>query len=535
MIHESLTQAPVRLAFGEETMEPALSAFREPLHIVRREADGQLGLALCDLRALSSALENTGCAWVGTLPPIYPEWLGDRSFLQAHRVRFPYIVGEMATGIATTEMVIAAAKSGMLGFFGSAGLSLEAIEEAIDEIQSRLPEGATWGANLIHTPSEPEMEMATVRLFLERGVFRVSASAFMSLTLAAVWYALSGLRRDVATGEIERRNHLFAKISRPEVARPFLSPAPVQMVETLLAQGLLTAEEAELGMHIPIAEDITAEGDSGGHTDNRPLLVLLPTILALRDELSAANHYTRRVRVGASGGLGVPSAVAAAFASGADYVMTGSVNQSAIEAGTSSEVKRVLAGVGMADVMMAPAADMFELGVRVQVLKRGSLFGSRAHQLYDVYNKHESLESLPSTLRDALEKDVFQEPLDNTWERTRTYWNSRNPEEVARAERDPKHRMALCFRAYLGEASRWARSGKPERKLDYQIWCGPAMGAFNAWVKGTFLEPPENRTVQQIGLNLLEGAAVATRAQQVRSLGISLPSSAFRFRPRPLA
>lgn len=535
MTTQWITQAPVCLAFDQQGIEAAVASIRDPLHIIRREADGQLGLANCDMGALSSVLQDADCACLGTLPPMYPEWLGDRSFLEAHRVRFPYVVGEMATGIATTEMVVAAAKAGMLGFFGSAGLNVQATEAAIDVIQASLPEDAAWGANLIHSPSEPEMEMEIVRLFLRRAVTRVSASAFMSLTPAIVWYALSGLRRNPASGEIERRNHVFAKISRPEVARPFLSPAPVAIIEALLAQDLLTTEEAELGMHIPIAEDITAEGDSGGHTDNRPLLVLLPTILALRDELCAAHGYATRVRVGASGGLGVPSAVAAAFAAGAAYVMTGSVNQSAVEAGTSPEVKSLLSQVGMADVTMAPAADMFELGVKVQVLKRGSLFGSRAHQLYAIYSKHDSLESLPGEVRASLEKDIFREPLEQTWERTRTYWNSRDPEQVARAERDPKHRMALCFRAYLGEASRWARSGKPERRLDYQIWCGPAMGAFNAWVKGTFLELPENRSVQQIGLNLLEGATVVARVQQVRSHGLDVPSSAFNFRPRPLA
>ena len=45
------------------------------------------------------------------------------------------------------------------------------------------------------------------------------------------------------------------------------------------------------------------------------------------------------------------------------------------------------------------------------------------------------------------------------------------------------------------------------------------MGAFNAWVAGSFLEPIENRTVSEIGLNLLYGAAALTRAQQLRAAG----------------
>jgi hypothetical protein len=93
--------------------------------------------------------------------------------------------------------------------------------------------------------------------------------------------------------------------------------------------------------------------------------------------------------------------------------------------------------------------------------------------------------------------------------------------------------MALVFRWYLGLSSKWAISGDP-RRLDYQIWCGPAMGAFNEWVRGSFLEPPEHRSVVQIALNLLEGAAVVTRAHQLRTFGVPVPAAAFDYRPRHL-
>jgi PfaD family protein len=388
--------------------------------------------------------------------------------------------------------------------------------------------------NLIHSPGEPQVEAATVDLYLRRKVRRVSASAFMGLTPTVVRYALSDVRRDSASGQIVRANRIFAKISRAEIARSFMLPAPPEMLQALVAQGALTLDEAEIGRHLPIAEDITVEADSGGHTDNRPLTVLLPTILNLRAEILASCKYPAPIRIGAAGGLGVPSAVAAAFSLGASYVLTGTVNQSSMEAGTSMEVKKALAQAGMADVHMAPAADMFELGVKVQVLKRGTLFGLRAQRLYEIYSSYGSLEDIPRDIRTKLESEIFRETLDQTWERTQTYWMARDPEQVEIADRDPRHRMALCFRAYLGEASRWARQGNPERRLDYQVWCGPAMGAFNAWVKGSFLEAPENRTVVQIGRNLLEGAAVVTRAQQLRSYGVPVPPECFDFRPRPL-
>ncbi len=61
------------------------------------------------------------------------------------------------------------------------------------------------------------------------------------------------------------------------------------------------------------------------------------------------------------------------------------------------------------------------------------------------------------------------------------------------------------------------------------------MGAFNTWVRSSFLEAPQNRTVAQVALNLLEGAAAITRAQQLRSYGVPVPAAAFDFRPRELA
>jgi PfaD family protein len=183
---------------------------------------------------------------------------------------------------------------------------------------------------------------------------------------------------------------------------------------------------------------------------------------------------------------------------------------------------------------MAPAADMFELGAKVQVLARGTMFGVRARKLYELYSAYESLAAIPAAVRERLERETFRATLDEVWAETHRYFADRDPAEVQRAQADPRHRMALVFRWYLGRSSRWAVAGEGERRLDYQIWCGPAMGAFNAWVAGSFLADPANRSVAQIGRNLLEGAAVLTRAHQLRNYAVPVPAAAFAFRPRPL-
>jgi PfaD family protein len=226
--------------------------------------------------------------------------------------------------------------------------------------------------------------------------------------------------------------------------------------------------------------------------------------------------------------------VASAFGLGAAYVLTGSVNQACTESGLAASGRELLARAELPDVTMAPAADMFEMGVEVQVLKRGTMFASRGHLLRTLYRAHPSLEAIPADARARIERSCFRKPLEEAWADTRAYWLRRDPREVARAEEDPKHKMALLFRAYLGQASRWAIDGRAERVVDFQIWCGPAMGAFNDWARGSFLEPPSQRTVAQVGLNLLEGAAVITRAHQLRAFGVPVPPAAFDFAPRPL-
>jgi PfaD family protein len=327
---------------------------------------------------------------------------------------------------------------------------------------------------------------------------------------------------------------VFAKISRPEVAKRFLEPAPKEMLDALVSRGLLTAEEAQLAQHVPVAEDFTVEADSGGHTDNQPLGALFPTITSLRDRIAQERAYRRPIRIGAAGGLGTPTSVAAAFQMGAAYVMTGSINQACVESGLSTEGKKLLLQAGLADVIMAPAADMFELGVEVQVLSRGTMFAPRARKLYELYRAHAGLDDIAPEDRARLEKEMLQCSVADAWASTRAYWQARDPREIEKAEKDPKHKMALVFRSYLGQSSRWAIAGDVPRRVDYQIWCGPAMGAFNDWVKGSFLEKLEERGVVQVALNLLEGAAVVTRAQQLRSYGVPVPPEAFDYRPRPL-
>lgn len=467
----------------------------------------------------------------GYAPACLPENLGDPAFCAELGLRYPYIGGSMAKGISSIAMTEELGKAGMLGFFGAAGLPLAAVAAAIDHLNSK---GIPFGCNLIHSPHEPELEKALAELYIKKEVRLVEASAFLKLTLPLVRYRLHGIHRR-ADGTIVTPNRIIAKVSREELATRFFSPPPEPFLRELLANGDISAEQAELAAKIPMAQYITAEADSGGHTDNRPSSTLFPTILSLANRLQAELRYDLPLRVGLAGGISTPAAAAAAFTMGAAYIMIGSAHQACVESGTSDEVRGMLAETRQADITMAPAADMFEMGVDVQVLKRGTMFPMRAAKLYEIYRAHNNINEIPAAEREKLEKTIFRAPLEEIWKSTHSYFMSRDPHQARRGEQEPKHRMALIFRWYLGQAAHWAQDGESSRKIDYQVWCGPAMGAFNEWTAGSFLETPANRSVVTVALNILFGAAVLTRANFLRCQGVDVPPEALRMQPLELA
>lgn len=518
-----------QLLIEEKDLQEALYHLSTPLYILKKK--GGYGFVKAE-RPLKEFNSPGTFPVVGYLPPCPLENLGNQQFCRDYKIRYACLAGSMANGIASSEMVEAMAQQGMLGFFGSAGLSIEAVDQAISRLSKSLAD-KTYGFNLIHSPNDPELEVAVVDLYLNRSIHLVEASAYLDLTLPVVRFRVRGIHRNEA-GEIVTPHRIIAKVSRVEVASKFFSPPPEKFLTELVAKGEITDEQAYLARQIPMARDITAEADSGGHTDNRPAMALLPTMLALRDQFQSQHNYSQPLRIGAAGGIATPLSAAAAFSMGADYILTGSINQSCTEAGTSEGVREMLSQAGQADIAMAPAADMFEMGVKVQVLKRGTMFAMKAAKLYEIYRQYERLEDLPRPVRENLEKNYFRTSLEEIWNQTRSYFSRRDQAQIHRAQEDPKHKMALLFRWYLGQSSRWANSGDLSRKMDYQVWCGPAMGAFNQWAKGSFLESPQNRKVALVALNLLYGAALMIRLNILRNQGIPLASSFYNLVPLEL-
>ena len=120
------------------------------------------------------------------------------------------------------------------------------------------------------------------------------------------------------------------------------------------------------------------------------------------------------------------------------------------------------------------------------------------------------------------------------WEQTEAFFLERDPQQVERAQNHPKRKMALIFRWYLGLSSRWSNVGEKGREADYQIWCGPAMGAFNVWTKDSYLADPQQRSVVDVAEHLMRGAAYLSRLQLMSHMGVLVPNSLRTYKPSPL-
>lgn len=73
--------------FNPADFSDLITDIRTPLHIVYDPARQRLGLARSGAVSTASADRvPTSLPLLATLPPLYPEWLGDRTFTEVHRV-----------------------------------------------------------------------------------------------------------------------------------------------------------------------------------------------------------------------------------------------------------------------------------------------------------------------------------------------------------------------------------------------------------------------------------------------------------------
>ncbi|RAP32031.1 [acyl-carrier-protein] S-malonyltransferase [Candidatus Marinamargulisbacteria bacterium SCGC AG-414-C22] len=430
-------------------------------------------------------------------------FLGNKEFCKKYSIKYPYLAGAMYRGINSKEMVVRMGSANLISFLGTGGMSLEDISTNIDFIQQNLNNQQSYGMNLLCNITNPSIEEKTVDLYIKKHIKFIEAAAFMQITESLVWYRVAGLTKD-DHGKIIEQHHILAKCSRPEVATEFLSPAPKRILDSLLKQQKITQEQFELAHHVPVSSDICIEADSGGHTDMGIPGILFPVIKKIKDDMIKKFNYKSPIYLGLAGGIGTPETAAMSFLLGADFILTGSINQCSVEANQSDIVKDMLQNMNVQDTDYAPAGDMFELGAKIQVLKKGVFFPARAKKLFDLYHQFDSIDEIPLKIKQTIESQYFKKSFETVWEETQDYFIKHNLREIIdKATQSPKQKMALIFRWYFGYSSKVAKQGNKNHKVDFQIHTGPSLGAFNQWVKDTHLENWRHRHVDIIAKKII--------------------------------
>lgn len=448
--------------------------------------------------AVSVKAEQPAAPITDTKPQLQ-KTLGNPEWMARYQVQQPCLIGAMQMGISSSHMVNALAEAGMLGFLGTAGLPMEKVREEVQKLH------ANGGVGVTHTPRDAQRETDVIAACLEHSVRVIEVSGFIKVTEPLVWYRLAGLSAD-ASQNVRIQNRIILKASRPEVIKAFLEPASEKIVTALLEKGSITAQQAALAKQIPMADDICALADCGASTDMAAAMVVLPSVMRLRDEMCSLYHYKNPVYVGLAGGIGTPEAAAAAFLMQADFVETGSVNQCTVEAATSDTVKDMLQQADIQDTEYVPN-EVFEFGGKVQVLKKGSLFFARLNKLYETYRQCESLNDVSSKLKEQFQNRYLHKDFQQVYEIVK---NDCTKAEAARMLSDEKYKMAMIFGWYSRYGFQLALEGDQSNAVDFHINCSAAMGAWNRFVKGTPLENWRNRHVAEINQMLMKEALSLT-------------------------
>lgn len=365
-----------------------------------------------------------------------PRPAGSSGLRSDYGIRYACLAGSSPFGVTSPAFLRRLSEAGLLGFFGAQGLAPPEIRAALAELRGVRRYGMAW--------SSGGDERALCDLYLAHDVRHVEVTG----ALAVVSPQLVRFRHGDGSRQVLVRAPDLATAVR------FLRPADPATVRALTAAGHLDGVSADAAARGPVATDVAVERDAHA---------LVPALVALRDREAPG------ARIGVAG-VGTPAAVAAAFALGADFVVTTTVNQCTAEAATSDAAKDLLAALDVTDVREAPDPDLFELGARSPVAHRGTLFAARAEELYRMFLRYDRLADVGPRRLAELERTHFGRPLDEV------------RADLGVAGRDDRRALASVCAAYCREATAAALRGTPGQRLNYRVPASTDVGAFNRLV-----------------------------------------------------
>ncbi|MEU4594511.1 acyltransferase domain-containing protein [Micromonospora aurantiaca (nom. illeg.)] len=389
-----------------------------------------------------------------------PRPAGSPGLRSDYGIRYACLAGSSPFGVTSPAFLRRLSEAGLLGFFGAQGLAPPEIRAALAELRDVRRYGMAW-------PSGGD-ERALCDLYLAHDVRHVEVTG----PLAVVSPQLVRFRHGDGPRQVLVRAPDLATAVR------FLRPADPATVRTLAAAGHLDGGAAGAAAREAVATDVAVERDAHA---------LVPALVALRDREAPG------ARIGVAG-VGTPAAVAAAFALGADFVVTTTVNQCTAEAATSDAAKDLLAALDVTDIREAPDPDLFELGARSPVAHRGTLFAARAEELYRMFLRYDRLADVGPRRLAELERTHFGRPLDEV------------RADLGVAGRDDRRVLASVCAAYCREATAAALRGTPGQRLNYRVPASTDVGAFNRLVAAEPLADWRARHAESVTERLLSEA-----------------------------
>ena len=427
--------------------------------------------------------------------------LGNQDFERTLNLKFPYVCGSMYYGIASPEMIIRLAKAGMLGFIGTSICNIESIKRDINIIKNKL-DGEVFGLGVTYNQNVNE-ENSIYNLILSEDIKIIEISDYMSITKNLIKYRVKGMQKSNYSN-VMQPHHVMAKVSRIEMAELFLKPAPSDIIEALLEAGEITQNEAECAACVPVADFVSITSENDIHISSVPNFMLLSEIKKLSREIQKEYLFSKCSYIGIAGGIGNPDVIALSFLLGADYVVSGSINQCCKQANISDITKNILATVDIHDCEYVPDLKNMELGIKMNVVRKGLLFPARANKLFDLYKRYNAIDEIEADVIHSIETRIFKKNI-NTFSKESEKFFSES--ELKTFNTNPKSKLLHIIKCYYQVALHDAIEGNENNKINFLIKCNPTMGFFNRWAKGKSIENWIDRDVDKIGIMMLEEAS----------------------------
>lgn len=286
------------LVFDPESLADLALSPREPVHVITDATRSMIGAAVGGVVAPS--FHENDYHVVGTLHGLYPEWLGDRSFTEIHRVRFPVI-----TTVTDTFVVNELANADILSFYETAERTKERMTHDVGELVRTLALRTNWGVTFEHRDADGEIANLLTKLDVPHVLLR----GFPEPSPAVVRLAVIGMHTG-PDGKLQRRTHLHVIANDLASAKAFMSPPSDDLLDELVATHQISEIEARLAQHTPITHDITVAGDD----------TLYERARRCEQHMRSKHIYAYPVRLGLIGSTATPQSLTQAFAVGASFV-----------------------------------------------------------------------------------------------------------------------------------------------------------------------------------------------------------------------